>query len=124
MKSTVSVIVFMFLMLIMAITAIPQPSIDGFNVYYGNLHNHSHVSDGEGMPDEACNYAKKVAQLDFFGLSDHANLMNAAEWLLIKTSASLQNEYYVYSVLRYASWLKNVKCLKYKLILALSSFDF
>ena len=30
-----------------------SPSIGGYNVYYGTLHNHSNVSDGTGTDDEA-----------------------------------------------------------------------
>lgn len=81
-----------------------QPIVNGFNVYYGSLHNHSNVSDGQGSPDEAYDYAKNVAQLDFFGLSDHANLMNAAEWLLIKTTANLYNEDNVFAAFYGFEW--------------------
>ncbi|MHC1776068.1 MAG: CehA/McbA family metallohydrolase [Lentimicrobium sp.] len=103
-KTAGSFIVFIFLMLVITVSTMSQPSIDGYHVYYGNLHNHSNVSDGEGTPDEAYNYAKNVAQLDFFGLSDHANLMNAAEWLLIKTTANLYNEDSVFAAFYGFEW--------------------
>ncbi|MFH1119383.1 MAG: CehA/McbA family metallohydrolase [Bacteroidota bacterium] len=100
MKAFVLLIIAIF----MATTAIAQPAVGGFNVYYGSLHNHSNVSDGQGTPDEAYSYAKNVAQLDFFGLSDHANLMNAAEWLLIKTTANLYNEDSVFAAFYGFEW--------------------
>lgn len=93
-----------FIMMILAAAVFAQPSVDGFQVYYGSLHNHSNVSDGQGTPDEAYNYAKNVANLDFFGLSDHSNLMNAAEWLLIKTTANLYNQDSVFAAFYGFEW--------------------
>jgi hypothetical protein len=93
------------MMLFISVAAVKaQPVIDGFNVYYGSLHNHSNVSDGQGTPDQAYNYAKNVAQLDFFGLADHANLMNAAEWLLIKNTANLYNQDGVFAAFYGFEW--------------------
>jgi hypothetical protein len=89
---------------LMLSSAEAQPSVGGFKVYYGSLHNHTSVSDGQGTPDEAYNYAKNVAQLDFFGLAEHANLMNAAEWLLIKTTADLYNEDSVFAAFYGFEW--------------------
>ncbi|HQN01301.1 MAG TPA: CehA/McbA family metallohydrolase, partial [Candidatus Hydrogenedentes bacterium] len=43
-----------------------------YNIYFGSLHNHSTLSDGDGSPDEAYVYARDVAQLDFFSLADHS----------------------------------------------------
>ncbi|WP_321375640.1 putative Ig domain-containing protein [uncultured Draconibacterium sp.] len=63
-----------------------------YNIYYGHLHNHSNVSDGTGTPDDAYNYAKNTAGLDFFGLSDHANQIDASEWATTKTVAESYNQ--------------------------------
>ena len=63
-----------------------------YKVYYGHLHNHSNVSDGTGTPDDAYNYAKNNAGLDFFGLSDHANQIDASEWTTTKTVADSYNQ--------------------------------
>ena len=43
-----------------------------YNVYFGSLHNHSDLSDGDGSPDAAYVHARDVAQLDFFSLADHS----------------------------------------------------
>jgi len=102
MKAFGFMIVLFFLLILE--TSLAQPSVGGYNVYYGNLHNHTSVSDGQGKPDEAYNYAKNVAQLDFFGLAEHANLMNAAEWLLIKTTANLYNEDNVFTAFYGFEW--------------------
>ncbi|WP_340112844.1 CehA/McbA family metallohydrolase [Maribellus mangrovi] len=72
--------------------AAPAEAIGDYNVYYGHLHNHSNASDGTGTPDEAYNYAKNTAGLDFFSLSDHAYLINSTEWTTIKNTAENYNE--------------------------------
>ncbi|MFC1844626.1 S8 family serine peptidase [Thermodesulfobacteriota bacterium] len=63
-----------------------------YNVYYGHLHNHSNVSDGDGTPAVAYNYAKNVAGLDFFSLADHASAITNTEWTSIKAAADFYNE--------------------------------
>jgi hypothetical protein len=81
-----------------------QPVIDGFNVYYGDLHNHCNVSDGQGTIDNAYSYAKNVSQLDFFGLSDHANLISASEWTQIKNTANSYNQDGVFAAFYGFEW--------------------
>lgn len=68
------------------------PSIGGYNVYYGHVHNHSSVSDGSGTPDQAYNYAKNSANLDFFGLADHSGSISSTEWTSIKNAANAYNQ--------------------------------
>ncbi len=69
-----------------------SPTIGGYNIYYGHLHNHSTVSDGTGTPDDAYNYAKNIAGLDYFSLSDHVGYIVEAEWDFIKAAADKYNE--------------------------------
>lgn len=69
-----------------------QPSIGGYNVYYGSLHNHCAYSDGEGTPEQAYTYARNIAQLDFFGLSDHGEMLTGTEWNTIKNAANNANQ--------------------------------
>lgn len=53
------------------------PNIGGYNVYFGDLHNHSDVSRcdtiNSGTPLETYTYAKFTGNLDFFCLTDHSN---------------------------------------------------
>jgi len=63
-----------------------------YRVYYGHVHNHSNASDGKGSPEKAYSDAQKVAGLDFFGLSDHAERMSASEWKKIKAVAEARNQ--------------------------------
>lgn len=41
------------------------------NLYYGQLHAHSQVSDGTFTPEEYFNYGKNIGLLDFLSLTDH-----------------------------------------------------
>lgn len=68
-----------------------HPNIGGFNVYYGDLHNHCNFSEGSGTVDEAFRHAHKIAGLDFFGLSDHAELLSDDEWKTMKRKANYYN---------------------------------
>jgi hypothetical protein len=104
MKAKLKLIAITIILIIVSLTANSQPVIDGYNVYYGSLHNHSNVSDGQGTPDAAYNYAKNVAHLDFFGLADHSNLMDATEWLLIKNTANIYNQDGVFAAFYGFEW--------------------
>lgn len=42
-----------------------------YALYWGDLHSHSNVSDGTGSPEELYRYARDVARLDVFALTDH-----------------------------------------------------
>ncbi len=45
------------------------------DIYFGNLHAHTAVSDGTGTPAEAFAYARDVAKLDFMALTEHNHLL-------------------------------------------------
>jgi len=40
-------------------------------LYWGDLHGHSHLSDGTGTPEDFFRYARDIAALDFAVLTDH-----------------------------------------------------
>jgi PKD repeat protein len=57
--------------------ALPEPKAGvEYNIYFGDLHNHSTLSDGSSSETEAYAYARDVAKMDFFSLSDHAENMS------------------------------------------------
>ncbi|GEM_PF-1230183 len=93
--------------LIASETSFSQQEIGGFNVYYGHLHNHTDVSDGTGTLEQAYNYAKNIAGLDFFGLSDHANQIDAGEWTATKSVADSYNEEGLFVAFRGFEWSHN-----------------
>ncbi len=70
----------------------PHPSIGNFNVYYGAFHNHTQISlDAGGTADQAYRYARCVASLDFFGLSEHDGALTGAIFDSLKTIADSYN---------------------------------
>lgn len=44
-----------------------------FNLYFGQLHSHTNLSDGVGTPDEAFKYARDEAKADYVAITDHSN---------------------------------------------------
>jgi hypothetical protein len=49
-------------------------------VFYGNLHAHTNASDGTGSVEEAVQYARDTAKLDFFAVTDHDYLLNPQKY--------------------------------------------
>ena len=47
-----------------------------YNHYYGLLHSHTSASDGHGSYDDAYYIAKYKANLDFFAITEHSNLLD------------------------------------------------
>ena len=43
------------------------------NLYFGQLHSHTNISDGTGTVDEAYQYAENNAKVDFLAVTDHSN---------------------------------------------------
>lgn len=44
-----------------------------YDIYFGQLHSHSNISDGAGSVEEAFAYASNVKGLDFLAVTDHSN---------------------------------------------------
>ncbi|MBN1759836.1 MAG: CehA/McbA family metallohydrolase [Chitinispirillaceae bacterium] len=84
-------------------TTLP-PSIGGYHVFYGFLHNHSNFSDGIGTPSEAYRYARNRAGLDFFSLADHCFAFNADNWSELKSIADSCNEDYLFTAFWGFEW--------------------
>jgi hypothetical protein len=95
------------ILLLLASGAVAQPNIGGYNVYYGNLHNHSSISDGVNTPDAAYNYARNTGKLDFFSLSDHSGSIDATEWAAMKTAADKYNSAGVFTAFWGFEWTEN-----------------
>ena len=74
-----------------------SPTIGGYNVYYGQLHSHTTLSDGSGTPDQAYKYARDTALLDFFSIADHCSypynsMMTVAEYQAMQATANSYNQ--------------------------------
>jgi len=70
-------------------SAVPYES---YNTYFGFLHSHTNYSDGEGTPAQAYQYARDVAGMDIFAITDHGELISTwpwnNEWNKIKAAAN------------------------------------
>ncbi len=54
-------------------------TVDEYNIYFGQLHSHTILSDGIGTPEQAYDYAKNQArQIDFLAITDHSNMFDSA----------------------------------------------
>jgi hypothetical protein len=56
-------------------------------VYFSDLHSHTGYSDGTLLPEVAHRYARKVAKLDVFVLTDHLEYVDDNEWLDMRETA-------------------------------------
>ncbi len=57
----------------------PVPHVQ-YDTYFGYLHAHSELSDGEGDPVEAYAFAHEEGGLDFFALTDHGEFLRIWPW--------------------------------------------
>ena len=48
-------------------------TLDGYSLYFGQLHSHTNISDGAGSVTEAFEHASNVENLDFLAVTDHSN---------------------------------------------------
>jgi uncharacterized protein YjdB len=75
-----------------------------YSYYFGQLHSHTNLSDGQGTPDEAFKWARDVAKADFFAITDHSNWFDndtkanindgsaSAEWTQLLQKANAYNK--------------------------------
>ena len=87
-----------FFLLLLALLVSPAHAVE-YNVYYGMLHAHSNLSDGSGTPQQAYQYARDTAGLDFFSLADHCSYpygpedgLTVAEYQLMQSVANSYNQ--------------------------------
>ncbi|MFW9970800.1 MAG: DUF3604 domain-containing protein [Candidatus Odinarchaeota archaeon] len=62
-------------------------------IVWGDIHSHSQLSDGTGTPDHSFYYAKNVACLDFYALTDHGEIMLFSPGSLNILESSTNNWY-------------------------------
>jgi len=56
-----------------SVYAYTKATVGGEGIYFGQIHNHTTLSDGRGEIEEAYAFARDVAGLDFFAVTDHSN---------------------------------------------------
>ncbi len=74
------------------------------NTYFGQIHSHTNLSDGLGDIDEAYDYARNKAKVDFLAVTDHSNWFDneslanindgsaSEEWKLAQATANEKND--------------------------------
>jgi hypothetical protein len=62
---------------------------ESYNTYFGYVHAHTSLSDGQGTPSEAYQYARYSGKLDFFAVTDHSEYLtlSPAKWVATKKAA-------------------------------------
>jgi hypothetical protein len=68
-------------------TAIGVKVKNPLKVYFSDLHSHTGYSDGTLLPIVAHDYARNVAKLDVYSLTDHLEYVDDTEWLDIREVA-------------------------------------
>jgi hypothetical protein len=56
-------------------------------IYFSDLHSHTGYSDGTFLPVVAHDYARRIAKLDIFVLTDHLEYVDDTEWLEMREAA-------------------------------------
>ncbi|SDK23170.1 CehA/McbA family metallohydrolase [Natronincola ferrireducens] len=72
-----------------------EETFSKYNIYWGDIHGQSSMSDGLGEIDQYYHIAKHKANLDFTALTDHdcfPDVISASEWALMKTYANIFNK--------------------------------
>lgn len=75
-------------------------------VWFADLHSHTSYSDGTYLPQDAHAYARNVAKLDVFALTDHLESLDANEWLDIRETAWKANDPGAFTVIVGLEWTK------------------
>ncbi len=62
-------------------------------VYFGQIHSHTNQSDGSGSLTDAYEYAKNIAKLDFFAVTDHSNYFDSTSSPVEYSSSSSNSKW-------------------------------
>jgi len=76
--------------------------------YWGDIHSHTAVSDGRLMPAAAYAYARDVAGIDFFSLTDHLEKVDPGEWRECQQAAWEANDEGHFVTFAGLEWTKGV----------------
>ena len=66
-------------------------TLDGYQLYFGQLHAHTNISDGAGTVEEAFEHAAGVDNLDFLAVTDHSNSFDNESDSQVDLGADLTN---------------------------------
>ncbi len=63
-----------------------------YHHYWGDIHAHTSYSDGAWYPKEAYEYARDAAELDFFAVTDHLEILTMEEYADVVAQAHAADE--------------------------------
>ncbi len=66
-------------------------TLEGYQLYFGQLHAHTNISDGAGTVEEAFEHAAGVDNLDFLAVTDHSNSFDNESDSQVDLGADLTN---------------------------------
>lgn len=89
-----------------AVLVVPMKVANPLQHYFADLHSHTSFSDGTLLPEVAHDYARNVAKLDVFCLTDHLESVDSAEWDRTREVAWKANEDGAFVVLPGLEWTK------------------
>lgn len=81
-----------------------EEELGGYSIYFGNIHSHSAISDGEGSAQDAMEWAKFETDYDFYVITDHSEMILPDEWKEMQKQADLYNEDGVFTAMRGFEW--------------------
>jgi len=73
---------------LLLVLCVPVFSQSVYHAYFGNLHSHTGNSDGTGTPEQAYNYARDSAHIDFLAVTDHLEQIDPIEWYNVITTSN------------------------------------
>ena len=79
------------ILLAVATTLVSCHAASQYNVYWGDVHGHTALSDGKGSLDDYFTYARDASKLDFVIVTDH-DFGNAAPWRMSRETWQLTQE--------------------------------
>lgn len=71
-------------------TVTPVPIAD-YNIYFGQLHSHTTLSDGAGSVTDAFAHASAVPNLDFLAVTDHSNSFESGSYTASIDTSAMSN---------------------------------
>ena len=75
-----------------SIRTFTERSSDTWQLFFGQLHSHTNISDGAGTIEEAYDYASRVEGLDFLAVTDHSNAFDNEKQGVLAEDGSLISE--------------------------------
>jgi len=67
-------------------------NVSPYNLFWGDIHGHTRLSDGLGRAEEYYTFGREVGCLDFCAIADHAQYLSEEDWQYIRKAAEEFND--------------------------------